>query len=287
MCMCTKQDTYFGHLRPFKPPWMFDVWGSWGSRFWFQVHPPEIADVPGLAGLKLRAVRNVSLCHFGSQGLKAPPKILEVGIWVDHGDSFKAMCQGLLQGLFDGQAGACGAGPWTSMKNPLYFPSCSILALLSGWWRWFGFFLFSPKCWDGGCWWFVFFYFPQPDWDDDPIWLINIFQGWNHQPVIIIDPKWCWLYDIICPLVIKHGNGQSSVYRWFTVPIKTFIYRTCAIATFGGAKVLPLRCWMAQPFKAAGFGSLAKTGPEWSECSNFILPDIFLIRSWSSRVQES
>ena len=102
--------------------------------------------------------------------LEGPPKILEVGIWVDHGDSFKAMCQGLLQGLFDGQAGACGAGPWTSMKNPLYFPSCSILALLSGWWRWFGFFLFSPKCWDGGCWWFVFlFYFPQPDWDDDPI----------------------------------------------------------------------------------------------------------------------
>ena len=101
--------------------------------------------MPGLAGLKLRAVRNVSLCHFGSQGLKAPPKILEVGIWVDHGDSFKAMCQGLLQGLFDGQAGACGAGPWTSMKNPLYFPSCSILALLSGWWRWFVFFFYFPQ----------------------------------------------------------------------------------------------------------------------------------------------
>ena len=91
--------------------------------------------------------------------LEGPQKILEVGIWVDQlGFLSEAMCQGLLQGLFDGQAGACGAGPWTSMKNAslssvMFHP----MALLSGWWM-LVFFLKKK-----------ILIFPNQIGDDDPI----------------------------------------------------------------------------------------------------------------------
>ena len=156
MCMCTKhskQDTDFGHLRPFKPPWMFDVWGSWGSRFWFQVPPPEIAFGARSGWPQAQGCEECHFMSFWLTKLEGPPRILEVGIWVDQlGFLSEAMCQGLLQGLFDGQAGACGAGPWTSMKNAslssvMFHP----MALLSGWWMLVFFFFKNP-------------YFPQPDW---------------------------------------------------------------------------------------------------------------------------
>ena len=69
---------------------MFEAHEAPGFDFRF-LHQKSLL-VPGLAGLKLRAVRNVILCHFGSQSLKAPQKFWKLGFGSTSWDSSLRPC---------------------------------------------------------------------------------------------------------------------------------------------------------------------------------------------------